>query len=388
MKKWTWQKIDRAAYMLIFCLAIYIPLLIGLVQDNEASSTLENRALSKRPPLPTTSKSLQTYPDAFNAYYADHFGGREWLSKMYFRTVHARRARASDDVTVGLDGWLFLGGIKPHYQEYEDPIGDAINANQFTADELEAFAQSLTAVDRWLGKRGIEYIYVIAPNKHSIYFEKLPTYLIKQHKRSATDQLVDYLRQHTEVTVIDLRSVLLSERKKHAVYFKSDTHWNQYGANAAQFAIMQAVASLFPGQVAPTLLSDREFRLEETSGDLADFSKLENFREDMPIPIFEEGCMPTQPSTFEQMIRPHTLTCNTKTLNTVIFRDSFFTGLQPYISRQFYHSTYIWERMNPASLVEYVDKASPDIVIDEVVERALPYVPKPSSYAELNKLSK
>jgi len=47
--------------------------------------------------------------------------------------------------------------------------------------------------------------------------------------------------------------------------------------------------------------------------------------------------------------------------------------LKPYISREFNRSTYIWGRLDYLLLTEYIDKESPDIVIEEVVERSLPY---------------
>lgn len=71
----------------------------------------------------------------------------------------------------------------------------------------------------------------------------------------------------------------------------------------------------------------------------------------------------------------HTMVCNTQELNAVIFRDSFFVALKPYFSRQFYRSTYIWEKINSKSLIKYIEQEAPDIVIEEVVERSLPYTP-------------
>ena len=58
-------------------------------------------------------------------------------------------------------------------------------------------------------------------------------------------------------------------------------------------------------------------------------------------------------------------------MNAIIFRDSF--GIKPYISRQFNRSTYIWGRVDYSLLTEFIEKEKPDIVIEEVIERALPY---------------
>lgn len=361
----------------IFILCIYTPFFFGIIQDDKIASEIEKRNLVKLPLFPESLKSFNEYPDQFNAYYSDHFGFRDFLTKIYFNLVSKIGDKTSfDDVTIGKNGWLFLGNIKPGYQEHDDPIGDVININLFTENELKYFAKYILAIKNWLGNKGIEYIYVIAPNKHTIYFENLPNYISKQNDKSSTDQLVEYLRKHTDVTVVDLRKSLLDEKKKHQVYFKTDSHWNQYGANVAQFDIMKKIKLFFPKQVEPFLLNDNQFRLLSTEdGDLGKLIKLKHIKEDNPQPIFEAGCTPVNQKPDMKIGETHTIVCETQALNAVIFRDSFFTALEPYISRHFHRSTYIWEMINYTSLIKYVEQESPDIVIDEVVERSLPYLP-------------
>ena len=72
----------------------------------------------------------------------------------------------------------------------------------------------------------------------------------------------------------------------------------------------------------------------------------------------------------------YTLICEDQELNAVIFRDSFSQALEPYFSRKFKRSTYIWQKLNYSSLIKYIDLEKPDIVIEEWCERMLPHVPK------------
>lgn len=370
-------KLEKAILIFIFSLSIYTPFFIGIIQDDKIVSSVEKRNLAKYPLLPESLKEFSEYPESFNTYYSDHFGYREVLTKVYFYFANKLGSRTSvDDVTIGQDGWLFLGSIKPGYQGYNDPIGDAININLFTKNELKYFARSLVTVKNWLSEKGIEYVFVIAPNKHTIYFENLPKYITKQNNKSATDQLVEYLQEYTDVVVVDLRQSLLDEKRKYQVYFKTDTHWNQYGANVAQFEIMKKIEPLFPERIMPFLLDNNQFKISARGGgDLAGFAKIENIKEDNPQPIFEAGCTPVNETPDSKARETYTMVCETQELNAVIFRDSFFTALQPYFSRQFHRSTYIWEQMNYTSLIKYVEEETPDIVIDEVVERLLPYTP-------------
>lgn len=379
MNKHHSYKLYSGALVLIFACLIYTPLLMGIIQEDLISSSMEKRNLATLPAPPVSLQTFIDYPQKFDAYYSDHFGYREVLTKVYFQITNKLNGTSSiDDVTIGQDGWLFLGGIRPGPQKHKDPMGDAMNVNLFSDDNLQAAAQSIQATKNWLSAKGIEYVYIIAPNKHTIYFEQLPSYITKKNEHSATDQLVSYLKKYTDVNVVDLRPALFDEKKKHPVYFKTDSHWNQYGANRAQFEIMKNIEARFPGKITPFMLDDEQFKLSSSAGgDLVSLAKTENVKEDNPEPIFDGQCVPTNTKGVlkEHETETYTALCDTKKLNAVIFRDSFFSALYPYISRQFHRSTYIWEKMNYATLVKYVEQEQPDIVIDEVVERTLPYIP-------------
>ncbi len=377
MKERTLYKADKLILILIFGCVIYIPFFVGVIQEDKMVSKVEKRNLNKLPSIPESIQAFIEYPKAFNLYYSDHFGLREFFTKKYFRLMKKFSDKSSvDDVTFGQDGWLFLGSVKPGYHKLNDPMGDAMNINLFSDIDLENFARSLMTIKNWLSNKGIEYVYVIAPNKHTIYFEKLPKYITKLNRESATDQLLRYLQKNTDVMVVDLRKTLLDEKNKHQVYFKTDTHWNHYGANVAQFKIMSKIKPLFPAEkLTPVLLNDNQFNIVTTKGDLAEMAKIENSVEDAPQPVFANTCTPVNEQPKAESTETYTMLCDTQKLNAVIFGDSFFLALQPYFSRRFYRSTYIWEAMNYNSLAKYVEQEQPDIVIDEMIERGFPYIP-------------
>jgi alginate O-acetyltransferase complex protein AlgJ len=375
MNKCTIYKLEKLIILVIFLLSIYLPFIGSFVQKGKTVSSVENRNLAKLPDLPQSLRSFVDYPERFNAYYTDNFGFRDILTETYYQITDKRVSKTQfDDVTFGRNDWLFLGSIKPGYDRYDDPIGDAINRNLFTENELIDFTQSIMEINNWLKNKGIEYLYIIAPNKHTIYFENLPEYISKIGHESSTDQLVNYLLEHTDVNVLDLRQPLIEQKKKHQVYFKTDSHWNHYGANVAQYEIMKKISNFFPNKISPHLLRDNQFKITHMNGgDLAGLAKLQNIMETNPQPIFERGCIPVNENPAHVGEKTHTIVCETKTLNALIFRDSFFWALKPYISREFKRSTYIWGRLDYLLLTEYIDKENPDIVIEEVVERSLPY---------------
>ena len=367
-------KLDSIVIIFIFCASIYTPFIVGLIEKDIEVSRIEKRKLSSRPGIPHTIKDVVEYPQQFNTYFTDHFGFRQWFYKRYIRLMlKVDRDSASSDVTFGQDGWMFLGTLKPGYNRYDDPMGDAINVNLYSQKQLEEFARSIMAIKNWLKDRGIEYIYVIAPSKHTIYFEKMPVYIKKYGDISATDQLTEYLLKHTDVRVLDLRQALIEKKNSKQLFYKTDTHWNHNGANVAQYEIMKEIESIFPGKIKSSILKDNEyFSYDKKSTDLASFANIGNVLEEGLKPKFKESCSLRKEPVDAKWNDPVTMTCDGQKLTAVIFRDSFFAYLKPYFERKFKRSTYIWKRLNRRDLEKYVAQEKPDIIIDEVVERIFP----------------
>jgi hypothetical protein len=378
-------KADKIILMILFGLAIFIPLLMGIFQEDQLSSSIEKRTLATLPAIPNSAKAINEFPKAFNLYYSDHFGLREQFTSIYFSLNYKLGLQnAVGDVTFGQDGWMFLGNIKLETHNYSDPMGDTINKNLFSEHQLKDFAQSIMAIKNWLKNKGIEYIYVIAPNKHTIYFDKMPKYISKQNKQSATDQLTAYLQKHTDINIVDLRPALFEEKKKHQVFFKTDSHWNFYGANAAQFEIMKKVEPLFPKKIKPIYLKNDQFHIKtKSNGDLAKLAKTGIIVEELALPVFKPGCdlIKAPPRIKGSVI--DTFLCQTQGLNAVIFKDSFFNYLQTYIARYFHRSIYIPGRINYDLLQHYINLEKPDIVIEELVEREFPYLPSNEFFQNL-----
>ena len=370
----TLYKIDKVILVASFILVIFVPLISGILQEDKTASNTEKRNLEKLPALPDSIEALIQFPKLFNQYYSDHFGFREELTRAYFKTTSKLGKQSTlDDVTFGKQDWLFLGGTKPGYTNYGDPVGNAMNVKLFTQKELENYVAPLVAIDDWLKQQDIEFLFVIAPNKHSIYFDKLPSFITKKNELSAIDQLLTYIREHTDITTVDLRPALIDGRKEHEVYYKSDTHWNHYGANIAQYEIMKTIGKMFPGKITPSLLTDDQFEMNILNdGDLAKFAGIESFSEPSPVPVFEDACNTYIETHTATDTGNYTTTCTGQQLQALVYRDSFFITLQPYFSKKFSRITYIQERISKPLLMIELDKNRPDIVISEVVERAIP----------------
>lgn len=377
------EKIAGLLFAGLFLLGIFLPLITGAMTRDLKISTIEKRTLSPFPAAPIDLKTLTLFPSAFTKYYADHFGFRDWLAGRYHRLKYRIGDSPSDKVIIGKNKWMFLGSIR--HTGHNDPIGDIRNINPYTETELEEFSANISAMNSHLKAQNIEYVFVLVPNKHTIYFEYLPDYIVKENRPSAMDQLITYLQANTDVNVLDLRDSLFAAKKtpEAPLYFKTDTHWNHQGANIGQYEIMKNIAQKLPNALAP---ERRKLRSDTISGnDLARFIGTPSLSEKSFHPIFDHDCTPSRTPEVYVRRQDHQWACADQKLKTLIFGDSFFINLSPYFARKFLHTTVKYSPLNAEQLMAEINESKPDIVIEEWVERLLPK-PYPDAFRLANEI--
>lgn len=293
------------------------------------------------------------------------------------------QSNAAQNAIVGEHGWLFFAGPQNRV------VADHRGIVPFTQEELRTWKARLEERRDWLAARGIAYVFLIAPDKHSIYPEHLPARLQGRDRPGRQDQLLAYLRAESDVWTIDLRPALLAA--KHAfdrpVYHKTDTHWNGLGAYVAYRAMVEELQAEFP-RMAPKPLEEFEVTVRTTPGkDLARFLGMEHVLQEESVelaPRFErvaarttEGVVDNNPQAPDH-VRPFAMTTRNEALpRALMLRDSFTTALVPLLSEHFEYIAYYWPRFGRAGQIPFtgdlVEAARPDVVIEEWVERDLLY---------------
>ena len=134
-----------------------------------------------------------------------------------------------DQVRVGTDGWLFLT--------------DELKFETDATAHLTTRAQLFGAAARGLDQQGVKLVVALVPDKTRLYASRLssgqyPDYNLSRYQ----DSLTALGKQ--DVTVIDLLTPLANASLQTQVYYSSDTHWNQAGAQIAANAIALAVKKL------------------------------------------------------------------------------------------------------------------------------------------------
>lgn len=315
---------------------------------------------------------IQEFVNGLGAYFNDHFGFRKrlvrWERRWKWQFFHDARAA---ETIIGKDGWFYFSD--------GHMVDDVRGTRPFSEGEIEAWCKLLTGRRDWLAQRGIRYLFVIPPDKHTIYPEYLPDWLLHTARPARRlDQFLAYLRAHSDVPILDLREVLQEAKAKAPIYLQTDTHWNDLGAFAASQRLVREVSALGVPATAADLANFRAVREDEPGGDLARMIGQENYLTEkqhtvlVPLPGTlspdlhdEPGLLPKNwiPGTGPQLSH-----FPSATGKVVMFRDSYAIALTKFFGYSFGRVAYLWQQNWDKPFIE---REKPDIVIDEMLERFL-----------------
>lgn len=353
--------------ILIFLAMIYTPMAGQVFKLDADTPETENRQLAKRPAFPVTMKEAKAFPQSFNVYADNWFGFRGTLLFWHSWVKWQLGMKISSKVLRGKDGWLFL-------YKRDNVVSQYRGIDCFSLKELCQWVQAMMTRRQWLAERGIPFIVVVAPNKHSIYPEYLPGNIGPVVRETRLDQLVHYIEKYTDLDFIDLREPLQKAKQQTRVFYKTDSHWNDMGGFYGARELLKRVKKYFP-EVKPLTFEDYDLQ-EETrpGGDLAQMLNLQDFmpeRVPVLIPNFptwirEHKASAPQAKPWDR--RMYFTSARSEMPTAVIFHDSFIWGMRRFLSENFHRTIFA-----PHNLLyfdtELVEREKPDLVIYELIER-------------------
>jgi hypothetical protein len=339
----------------LFMVMIWLPTLDTLFHLDRAPASNEKRQMAPFPQLKPGMSGLKEYIAGLEACFNDHFGFRKRLIHWHNNwKYHLFRDQIGTEVIIGRDDWLFYtdGDMVEHYR----------GARQFTPQDLLDWQRLLEHRRNWLAQHGIKYLFIVAPDKQSVYPEQLPTWLTKVRPDTKLDQFLAYMRAHSTVDVLNLRPALRDARRIAPTYFKTDTHWNLFGGFVACQEIVKDLSKLQPELQPPSLES---FELENkltSGGDLANLLGLDNseITEDNTILMVQKTNLPPLEISTNTTKNPKARE------SVIIFHDSFGNAIKPFLGSSFGKVVYMGQQELDAGLIE---REKPNIVISEIVER-------------------
>ena len=368
----------RSLLAAVFVLAISLPLAANLAGRDGADAAAENRELAAFPHLAASWSAIAAFGPQLGAWFDDHFGFRSTLVRWNAESrLFLLGVSPTPTVVKGRDGWFFYGDDKS--------IEDYTNAEPMTAEAVANWRQAILRASKWLRARGIAYVFTIAPDKHVVYDEEMPSTLSRITEISRTDQLYTAL-QDTGLAV-DVRRPLEEAKREERIYQQTDTHWNDRGAFVAYQRIVGAVRARVP--TTPPAWSRGNFQPVErrvAAMDLAAMMGLKRVLEETDlvlVPRRQRRARVVEPPGAAPTAEEGTLITeidDPSLPRAVVFRDSFVSRLVPFLSEHFSRAVYLWQNDFDAEVVE---REHPDVVIQEIVGRHLySFIPSPELVPE------
>lgn len=343
------MKTIRSIFIVVIMLGLMAPSVLMLAGVKNANR--ENRPLASMPKL-FNEKGLNTdFAPGFDEYVDDHFALREHLVNS-FNTISASvlKDTNSTEAVIGNDSHIL----------FAKTVNDYLGVDQLNEEQIGVIAAYLSDVAGELEARGIGFVFITAPNKASVYPEAMPGYLKPVDTPRNIDMLNAALKEK-DVPFIDAKALLIGAKAIRPVYYKHDSHWNNYGAALVYNSIADAFGLERFDAETFTVKCDR-------TGDLHNFIyPTSDYYEDRFIyPHFHEY-RSSRPINFERDRKVET-TSGVNSLKMVVLHDSFGRSLQPFLS-QSVGSLYM-NSVFPYN-IDYVLEIEPDFVVIELVERNL-----------------
>jgi hypothetical protein len=365
---------------IIFCVGFIVILfgvfLFQIVRFSSEEIFPEKRSSKSR--IHFDIRSPHDFVKDYQTWFNNHFFLRSFL----IRTQNRLRFKIFNKspvskVILGRDNWLFQAkqNLSPEHPGYFSSI------QPFTFNELEQWRIALEQRCQWLKKRNIFYLFIPVPDKSVIYPEFLPDFIKQFYAHSRLKQLVTHLQRYSDIAVLNLMDLFRSRKKDSLLYYKTDSHWNDFGAYLAYCRIITCLSSTFPMHVNIAPLGMSDFRIKRPmmrDGNLARMLAFQDKR------LWERKVKlkPVIPGTWEKVPIPSELEVS-GTLRpliierplpafpgTVMFHDSSGMALRPFLSNHFSRILFLRD-WNFRFWVKVIEHEKPKILIDVIAEHFL-----------------
>lgn len=350
----------KKIYIALTCLVLACSILQQQFNFIKVKPLIENRSKAAFPNAPIYSKK---FFEQFTTYFNDNYGFRDLFIKLN-NTIEYSLFKTSPNpqVIVGKGDWLF----------YKDEISDYTGKLLISDEQMSKLAQNISDLSNKLNKQGIKFIFMVAPNKSSIYPEFVPNRYAKSNL-SNYDRLVSELKKK-EINVFDPKPLLLENKSNFQLYYKKDTHWNDYAAYLVSNQIIANISQMTNiKQPALTIANSKE---------VVNYNDLNNM---MGVDVTVKEM---KPSIDIPKISNHFP-------NLLWYHDSFASAVSPLITPYFDERVMLHNLDKPINTTLTSNLQDKKIVIFQIVERNIPVlvkqfesVPVPSvNYKEVQKFN-
>lgn len=345
------------SWIVIFLVMIASPsVTFFFVEELLDTTNYEKREAVSKPVL--SMENYRDFPKKYEEWFDDNIPYRNQLVRFNNSIDYFLFQATGDRVALGNDGWLF-------YCDEGDgnPLKQSLGFRKYTKGQLKKITKNLLEVEHVLKNQGIEFVLFIAPNKETVYREKIKWYQIEDVE-TGVDQLVRYLRDHTDLRVIYPKKEILDAKKDYPnlnLYYKLDTHWNDVGGYVGASCLAEELGVKMPElselSIASTSIS---------GGDLSDMLNIAIKNGDLRYTISGVSENVTKCDKWDMDTEFIFRTPGSDPRRLFVCRDSYSRALAPQIASQFENSIFVHRNSFQSQQIFDYDA---DVFVLELVER-------------------
>lgn len=222
--------------VLVIFLLMCIPSFGKLIRLHQVYPITENRERSQRPALSEAWQALVDtgeYCSSFEDWFNDNFQLRDLLIRTKNQIQYSVFDLASG-VYVGEENYLYYESVVAAEQIYNEKLTDE------QLDEIESLLMELKERAEELGA---EFYCMFPPQKNTVVWERAESIPIDRQTPNRYEQWCDRLKSGVLAeSFVDVLPALQSAEEVYPTYYKTDFHWNSYGATVAFTELVDQIA--------------------------------------------------------------------------------------------------------------------------------------------------
>ncbi len=361
---------------ILFIVCIFFPIANNTFSFVNDLENFEKRKSTDKPVFDI--EHLDPFPEKYDMYYKDNFNLRLQFIKLYnFLKIYLlNKSPLPEKVIIGNNDWLFNN---------DNGMDSYRGKDKFTEVELRSFKEELEYRQKFLASINCKLYFMIIPCKEIVYSENIGSNYYRLSKESWGEQLYNYLTRYSSVKPIFVLNALQKNKSLHNVYYKLDTHWNDFGAFSASNEVVKRMANDFP-EMKTTQLNDFKLEAKEISnGNIQDMLGDLNLFKDSSFKLTlktgylakdaeKKGYKPVEGFAYPWEFEKSKEISNSKKPKLLIVSDSFGEQIFPFLAEYFSRSVKIFDAWQYKLNKEIVLAEKPDamlIMIDEPLMKKL-----------------
>ena len=223
------KKITLAVIFLI----VLLPMVTWNTKLGKICSIDENR---NRTGFPTTEEIFENGFSKINDWYNDSFGMRDFLIRLQHQVDYSVFNYSDSIYIANVDG--------EEYLFYRSVIDDEqINNENISDERMNEIVESIMEVEEVLSAQGIDFKFIVPPQKNEILDVDglLPVHRpeITAYDRFEKEIMTTNLGEN----YVPIRMILKNANETASVFYKTDFHWNDYGAAIAMGTVINEYAN-------------------------------------------------------------------------------------------------------------------------------------------------